>query len=52
MYKTEYNPDLEQDIQDVFIVSIQLENEAIVVIDEKGRVFKVNLNIRNIVRRK
>ena len=52
MYKTEYTPDLEQDIQDVFIVSIQLENEAIVVIDEKGRVFKVNLNIRNIVRRK
>ena len=52
VYRTEYNPQLERDVQDIFMVSIRLENEAIVVVDEKGRVFKVNLNTRDIIRGK
>jgi len=52
VYKTEYARNLERDIQDVFIISIRLEAESIVVVDDKDRVFEVNMNTRNITRKK
>ena len=52
VYKTEYNNKLERDVQDIFITSIKLEGGIILVTDEKGRVFAVNLKTKGVVRNK
>ena len=44
VYTVEYNPDLESDVQDVFITSLNIEDGKLVVVNEKGDVYKVDLS--------
>lgn len=50
LYKTEYKPDLERDVQDVFITSIELsvDKKSLLAINEKGQKFLINLKTRAI----
>ena len=42
VYCTHYDPDLEEDVQDVFITSLAVENGQVLVTDEKSRHFSIN----------
>jgi len=45
LYKTDYNPELERDVQDVFITSLELsvDKKSLLAINEKGQKFLINL---------
>jgi outer membrane protein assembly factor BamB len=42
LYCTQYDKDLEQDVQDVFITSLTVENGQVVIADEQGRHFSLD----------
>ena len=50
VYKTEYNPNLEKDVQDVFITEIELNilGTVLTVTDELKRKFEINLKTREV----
>jgi len=52
VYKTPYIPNLEQDIQDVFIKSLSYDkvHRLLIVSDEKGRLFILNLKNQRVTR--
>ena len=52
IFKTNYNPDLEKDIQDVFINSMSLDkkNNSLIISDEKSRTYILNLLTKNVTR--
>ncbi len=45
IYRTQYNKELEKDVQDVFITSLTLDkvHNLLIMSDEKSRVFVLNL---------
>ena len=50
IYKTNYEQHLEHDIQDVFITSIKINfwNTKLIVTDEMGRQYEVNISDRSV----
>lgn len=52
VYKTKYQGDLEQDVQDVFITSLVIEktHNLLIMRDEGSRVFVLNLKNRKVTR--
>jgi hypothetical protein len=48
VYCTQYDPQLERDVQDVFITSLAVENGRLDVSNEKGNHFAVDLRTRAI----
>lgn len=51
IYTTVYDPDLETDVQDVFIQSIKLSDDkaSLNITDEKGRQFTLDLNTQKVL---
>lgn len=43
VYKIDYEKNLEKDVQDVFIKSLKVEGDTLIVTDERGLVHKVSL---------
>jgi hypothetical protein len=43
VYGARYDPRLEQDVQDVFIIRISVEGDALLVVDERRREFRIPL---------
>ena len=54
IYKTDYDPDLEGDIQDVFIKTMSFDEEKnqLIVSDERSRVFLLNLSSKKVTQLK
>jgi hypothetical protein len=50
VYKTEYNPDKERDVQDVFITSLSAGPQGLEVTDELERRFLVDPDRRSVTR--
>jgi len=52
IYKTAYNPLLEQDVQDVFINSLSLDKAhgILMISDEKDRIFTVDIFTKKVTR--
>ena len=50
IYKTDYNPALEKDVQDVFITSLSFDkvHNLLIMADEKSRVFILNLTTKKV----
>ena len=50
VYKTSYDKDLEEDVQDVFIKSLSFDEDhnLLIMSDEKSRVFVLNLTTRKV----
>lgn len=50
VYKTDYNPALEKDVQDVFITSLSFDkvHNLLIMADEKSRVFVLNLTTKKV----
>jgi hypothetical protein len=48
VYCTQYNPNLESDVQDVFITSIVVNERQLAVTDEKGRHFSIDPATRQV----
>jgi hypothetical protein len=44
IYAVKYDPDLEGDVQDVFIKSITVEGNNLIIINEKNSKYQLNLN--------
>ena len=44
IYVTKYNKFLESDVQDVFITEIKLKDDTLIIKDEKGRNYSLNIN--------
>ena len=44
IYVTKYDKTIEQDAQDVFITEIKLSEDMLMIKDEKGRTFLLNIN--------
>ena len=54
VYKTEYDPDLEKDIQDVFIKSLSINflGTKLTVTDELGRQYEINISDKSVTKTK
>ena len=50
VYKTQYDPSLEQDVQDVFISSLSVKNDRLVVENERSEIFEIDLETRTIIK--
>jgi hypothetical protein len=48
VYCTKYDPNLETDVQDVFITSLAAQEGALVVANEKGQRFSIDVNTRGV----
>jgi hypothetical protein len=48
IYKIKYQPDLEKDIQDIYIKTMKIKNKNLIIKDEKGRSYLLNLKTRNV----
>lgn len=45
-YKINYDPNLESDVQDVFIVSMAIKGNELIVTNEKGETYAIDLKTR------
>ncbi|HEV7404170.1 MAG TPA: hypothetical protein VGO11_14615 [Chthoniobacteraceae bacterium] len=52
IYSVQYDADLEKDVQDVFITSLALEGGMLVVTNERGAVYHLDLATRRVTKRK
>jgi len=54
VYKTEYDPDLENDTQDVFITSLSINflGTKLTVTDELGRQYDINISDKSVTKTK
>ncbi len=54
VYKTEYDPVLEKDIQDVFITSLSINflGTKLTVTDELGRQYEINISDKSVTKTK
>ena len=50
IYKLSYDPELEKDVQDVFIASLKLAGDKLVAVNERGEKFHVDINTREVSR--
>ena len=50
VYKIKYDPNLERDVQDVFITSVKFseDGKSLIIVDEKRRLFEVDLASRKV----
>lgn len=48
IFHVDYKPDLEQDIQDVYIKELKPVNRALIVKDEKSRCYLLDLSTRKV----
>jgi hypothetical protein len=48
VYCIEKNPGLEQDVQDVFVARLEVRGKTLIVTDELGDIFEVNLPTRKV----
>lgn len=48
IYKNNYNPSLERDVQDVFINSLKVKDNILIIANEKGEVYNLNLTDNSI----
>ena len=48
IYRIKYNPDLERDVQWVFIKEIEIEDESLIVINERGQKYALDLKTRKV----
>jgi hypothetical protein len=48
VYCIRVDPQLERDVQDVFIVALEVRGEALIVTDELGDAFEVNLKTKQV----
>lgn len=44
IYEVKYDPQLEKDVQDVFITSLSIEDGKLVVINERNKKFKIDVS--------
>jgi len=51
VYTVHANPFLERDVQDVFITSLTLEGHRLLVTNERGEVFALDLTTRKVTKR-
>ncbi len=51
VYRVEYDPRLERDVQDVFITSLSLEEGDLIVQNGRGEEFEIDLESRAVTRR-
>lgn len=51
VYETRYDPQLERDVQDVFITSLAIEKNMLVVVNERDKRFEVDLKSRRVTRK-
>jgi len=52
VYRTDYKPDLESDVQDVWISSMSVEGDRLVVRNELGEEYQVDLKTKSISKTK
>ena len=48
IYGITYNPDLEKDVQDVFITSLTLVGDKLVAVNERGEKFHIDISTRKV----
>jgi hypothetical protein len=48
VYCTQYDPNLETDVQDVFITSLEIENGRLSVVNEKGLHYTIDLKTHDV----
>lgn len=48
VYKIDYDPILEQDVQDIFITSLTIKNERLVVVNERNEIYEIDLKTKTI----
>ena len=48
IYKNNYNPSLERDVQDIFITSLKVKDNILIIANEKGEVYNLNLTDNSI----
>jgi len=51
IFRVDYNPRLEEDVQDVYITELKLEDNRLLVKDEKLRCYLVDLSTRRVKRK-
>src|SRR5687767_9073211 len=51
VYKTRYDPRLEKDVQDVFITSLEISGNALLVVNERDERYEVDLKSRKVTRK-
>lgn len=52
IYRVHIDPQLERDVQAVFITSLVIEGEALVITNERGEIYILDLATRKIIKRK
>lgn len=48
VYNIERDPGMEEDVQDVFITSLSIQEDDLIVVNERGDRFRVNLKTRHV----
>jgi hypothetical protein len=48
VYETQYDERLERDVQDVFITGLRIEGDHLIVKNERGNIYKINLLTREL----
>jgi len=48
VYKTDYDPKLERDVQDVFITSMKMDRDKLLVVNQKGESFHIDPKTRTV----
>jgi len=51
VYVVEYNPDIESDVQDIFITSLKIEDGKLIIENEAGDRFEIDLDTREVSRK-
>jgi len=52
VYETKYTPELEQDVQDIFITVMKIDHGKLIVTNERNDVYAINIETRKIEKRK
>ena len=52
IYTVRVNPELERDVQDVFITSLAVENGTLIITNERGDTYALDLATRKVTKRK
>lgn len=51
VYATQYDSQVEKDVQDVFITSLAIEKDTLVVVNQRNERYEINLKSRNVTKR-
>jgi hypothetical protein len=50
VFETKYEPNLEEDVQDVFITELRFDGDSLLVRDEKARCYSIDLKRKSVER--